>query len=231
MKKVLLAGLFTLTGIGANAQNILNNSKFENEVTTVASANKATTGEWFIVNGEPGNATNIVWQQTGDTQYPNVIAIDNTNAQKTIPWYRAFLGQRMAGLEKGIYMLTFYVKVQNANTPLGIYIRQTNNEVSPEGKSCAAFFTRKGYDPTQQQIASGAQHKYIIRKANEWTKVVVYFDTNRVVDSVTSITSYPELKITNADEHPDILNDCYLAIVSPEKGAIVTISNATLERK
>ena len=50
-------------------------------------------------------------------------------AEKNISWYKAFLGQRVTdGLEKGIYVLTFYAKAKEAGTPVSVYIKQTNDE-------------------------------------------------------------------------------------------------------
>ena len=232
MKKVLFAGLLSIVALGMNAQNLLKNGKLENEVTaTVSNPNKAIAGDWFILNGEPNNATSLTWEKTSDTEHPNVIKIDNTNAEKNIPWYRAYLGQRMTdGLEKGIYMLTFYAKAKEADTPVGVYIRQTNDTKNDEGKACATFLMRKGYNPDTQETSSGAQHNCVVKKADSWTKFVVYYDANRIVDSVTSIKSYPNLKVADTGD-ADILKDCFIAFVSGKKGAIVEISDITLEKK
>lgn len=232
MKKVLFAGLLSLVGICLNAQNLIKNGKFENEVTTeVAAPNKATSGEWFLLNREPNNATSLAWEKTDDAQFPNAIMINNSNAEKNIPWYRAFLGQRITdGFEKGIYTLTFFVKAKESNTPIGVYIRQTNDEKNDEGKAVAKFFMRKDYNPESQQTASGAQHNFVIKKADTWTKVVVYYDTKKVVDSVTSIKSYPNLKIEDTADG-EILKDCFVAFISPNKGAVVEFSDISLEKK
>ena len=51
MKKVLFAGLLVLAGVSVSAQNLIKNEKFATEVKTkVTNANKATAGEWFIMN-------------------------------------------------------------------------------------------------------------------------------------------------------------------------------------
>ena len=48
--------------------------------------------------------------------------IDNSGAEKNTSWYKAFLGQRITdGLEKGIYVLTFYAKAKEAGTPVSVY--------------------------------------------------------------------------------------------------------------
>ena len=114
MKKVLFAGLLAIAGVSVSAQNLIKNEKFATEVKTkVTNANKATAGEWFIMNNEADGATTIVWEQTGDAKYPNAMKIDNSGAEKNISWYKAFLGQRVTdGLEKGIYVLTFYAKAK-----------------------------------------------------------------------------------------------------------------------
>ena len=133
MKKVLFAGLLVLAGVSVSAQNLIKNEKFATEVKTkVTNANKATAGEWFIMNNEADGATTIAWEQTGDAKYPNAMKIDNSGAEKNISWYKAFLGQRVTdGLEKGIYVLTFYAKAKEAGTPVSVYIKQTNEEKKP----------------------------------------------------------------------------------------------------
>ena len=53
MKKVLFAGLLAIAGVTVSAQNLIKNEKFATEVTNkVTNANKATAGEWFIMNNE-----------------------------------------------------------------------------------------------------------------------------------------------------------------------------------
>ena len=55
--------------------------------------------------------------------------LDNSGAEKNLSWYKAFLGQRITdGLDKGIYVLTFYAKAKEAGTPVSVYIKQTNEE-------------------------------------------------------------------------------------------------------
>lgn len=102
MKKVLFAGLLALAGVSVSAQNLIKNEKFATEVTNkVTNANKATAGEWFIMNNEADGVTNIAWEQTGDAKYPNAMKIDNSAADKNTAWYKAFVGQRVTdGLQK-----------------------------------------------------------------------------------------------------------------------------------
>ena len=58
MKKVLFAGLLVLAGVSVSAQNLIKNEKFATEVKTkVTNANKATAGEWFIMNNEADGVT------------------------------------------------------------------------------------------------------------------------------------------------------------------------------
>lgn len=130
MKKVLLVSLLAIAGVSVSAQNLIKNEKFATEVTNkVTNPNKATAGEWFIMNNEADGVTTIAWEQTGDAKYPNAMKIDNSGAEKNTSWYKAFLGQRITdGLEKGIYVLTFYAKAKEAGTPVSVYIKQTNEE-------------------------------------------------------------------------------------------------------
>ena len=79
MKKVVFAGLLAIAGVSVSAQNLIKNEKFATEVTNkVTNPNKATAGEWFIMNNEADGATTIAWEQTGDAKYPNAMKIDNS---------------------------------------------------------------------------------------------------------------------------------------------------------
>ncbi len=91
MKKVLFAGLLVLAGVSVSAQNLIKNEKFATEVKTkVTNANKATAGEWFIMNNEADGVTTIAWEETGDAKYPNAMKLDNSGAEKNLSWYKAF---------------------------------------------------------------------------------------------------------------------------------------------
>lgn len=148
MKKVLLVSLLAIAGVSISAQNLIKNEKFATEVTNkVTNPSKATAGEWFIMNNEADGVTTIAWEQTGDAKYPNAMKIDNSGAEKNTSWYKAFLGQRITdGLEKGIYVLTFYAKAKEAGTPVSVYIKQTNEEKNDNGKLNTTFFMRRDYD-------------------------------------------------------------------------------------
>lgn len=155
MKKVLLVSLLAIAGVSVSAQNLIKNEKFATEVTNkVTNPNKATAGEWFIMNNEADGVTTIAWEQTGDAKYPNAMKIDNSGAEKNTSWYKAFLGQRITdGLEKGIYVLTFYAKAKEAGTPVSVYIKQTNEEKNDNGKLNTTFFMRRDYDADAQPNA------------------------------------------------------------------------------
>ena len=114
MKKVLFAGLLVLAGVSVSAQNLIKNEKFATEVKTkVTNANKATAGEWFIMNNEADGVTTIAWEETGDAKYSNAMKLDNSGAEKNLSWYKAFLGQRITdGLDKGIYVLLSMQKLK-----------------------------------------------------------------------------------------------------------------------
>ena len=198
MKKVLFAGLLAIAGVSVSAQNLIKNEKFAN-------ANKATAGEWFIMNNEADGATTIAWEQTGDAKYPNAMKIDNSGAEKNISWYKAFLGQRVTdGLEKGIY---------------------------DNGKYNTTFFMRRDYDADAQPNASGAQYNFKIKDADKWTKVVVYYDMGQVVNAISSKKSNANLEVSDTDDDAAILKDCYVAILSLGKGGVVEISDVTLKKK
>ena len=227
MKKVLFAGLLAIAGVSVSAQNLIKNEKFATEVKTkVTNANKATAGEWFIMNNEADGATTIAWEQ-----YPNAMKIDNSGAEKNISWYKAFLGQRVTdGLEKGIYVLTFYAKAKEAGTPVSVYIKQTNEEKNDNGKYNTTFFMRRDYDADAQPNASGAQYNFKI-KDDKWTKVVVYYDMGQVVNAISSKKSNANLEVSDTDDDAAILKDCYVAILSLGKGGVVEISDVTLKKK
>lgn len=233
MKKVLFAGLLAVAGVNVSAQNLIKNEKFSTEVTNrVPHVNKATAGEWFILNNEAGGATAISWEQTGDAKYPDAMKIDNSNAGKNISWYKAFLGQRITdGLDKGIYVLTFYVKAKEASTPVSVYIKQTDEQKKDNGKYNTTFFTRRGYDAVAQPNASGAQYNFNIKEADKWTKVVVYYDMGQVVNTIGSKKANADLEVSDTDDGASILKDCYIAILALNKGSVVEISDVILKKK
>ena len=233
MKKVLFAGLLAIVGVSVNAQNLIKNSKFETEVTTkLANPNKATAGEWFFLNNEATGATTIEWEKTSDAQYPTAMKFDNSGAEKNISWYKAYLGQRITdGLQKGIYTLTFYVKAKEAGTPVSVYIKQTNEDKNEAGKSGTTFFMRRDYDAESQPKASGAQYTFNVKSADKWTKVVVNYDMGQVVNAISSKQSNPDLTISDTDDDANILKDCYIAILSQNKGGVIEVSDVTLQKK
>ncbi len=233
MKKVLFAGLLVIAGVGVSAQNLIKNEKFATEVKTkVTNANKAVAGEWFVLNNDADGVTTIAWEQTGDAKYPNAMKFDNSGADKNISWYKAFLGQRITdGLEKGVYVLTFYAKAKEAGTPVGVYIKQTNEEKGDDGKYNTTFFMRRDYDADAQPKASGAQYNFKIKDAGKWTKVVVYYDMGQVVNTISSKQANADLEVSDTDDDAAILKDCYLAILSQGKGGVIEISDVTLRKK
>ena len=233
MKKVLFAGLLAIVGVSVNAQNVIKNNKFATEVTTkLTNPNKATAGEWFILNNEAAGATTIAWEKTSDAQYPAAMKFDNSGAEKNISWYKAYLGQRITdGLQKGIYALTFYVKASEAGTPVGVYIKQTNEDKNDAGKANTTFFMRRDYDADAQPNASGAQYNFNIKSANKWTKVVVYYDMGQVVNTISSKKSNSDLTISDTDDDAAILKDCFIAFLVPNKGSVVEVSDVTLQKK
>lgn len=233
MKKVLFVGLLAMVGVSVNAQNLIKNNKFETEVSTkLTNSSKATAGEWFYMNNEADGATAFTWAKTSDAQYPTAMKIDNSGAEKNISWYKAYLGQRITdGLEKGIYSLTFYAKAKESGTPVGVYIKQTNEEKNASGKAGTTFFMRRDYDMDAQPNSSGAQYNFTLKSADKWTKVVVFFDMGQVVNSINSKKSNSDLEVSDVDDDANILKDCYVAFLAPNKGSVVEISDVTLQKK
>lgn len=233
MKKVLFASLLAIVGVSVNAQNLIKNEKFATEVSTkVNNPDKSTAGDWFILNNEAGGTTEIVWEQTGDAQYPNAMKIDNSNAEKNTSWYKAYLGQRITdGLEKGVYVLTFYAKAKEAGTPIGVYIKQTVEEKNDSGKYGTTFFMRKDYNSETQPTASGAQYNFNLKSADKWTKVVVNFDMGKVINSINSKKSTSDLEVSDTDDDAAILKDCFIAILAQNKGGVVEIADVSLQKK
>ena len=89
MKKVLLVGLLAVAGVSVSAQNLIKNEKFATEVTNkVTNPNKATAGEWFIMNNEADGVTTIAWEQTGDAKYPNAMKSWSSNWDAICPIFK-----------------------------------------------------------------------------------------------------------------------------------------------
>lgn len=233
MKRVLLAGMLAVVGLGVNAQNLLKDGNLTAEVTTkVTNVAKSTPGEWFILNNEKEGVTTISWSnEASDTQYPNAITFDNSAAEAPIAWYRGLLGQRIGGLEKGVYLLTFYAKAEEAGAPIAAYIKAVDMKDPATGQNANMFFMRKDYNPEKQPTASGAQYSIKLKDAGKWTKVSVYYDTTKVINNFSSKSVTPNLQITDTADDAAILKDCILSIHCPNKGSVVTVANISLEKK
>ncbi len=184
------------------------------------------------MNNEADGVTTIAWEQTGDAKYPNAMKIDNSGAEKNTSWYKAFLGQRITdGLEKGVYVLTFYAKSKGGrNSGQRVYQADERGK-NDNGKLNTTFFMRRDYDADAQPNASGAQYNFKIKDADKWTKVVVYYDMGQVVNAISSKKSNPALEVSDTDDDAAILKDCYVAILGQNKGGVVEISDVTLKKK
>ncbi|GAE16216.1 hypothetical protein JCM6292_2617 [Bacteroides pyogenes JCM 6292] len=142
------------------------------------------------------------------------------------------MGQRVTkGLERGVYVLTFYAKADKEDTQVGVYIKQTNEEKNEAGKANTTFFVRRDYDADAQPNASGAQYNFKLKSAGKWTKVVVYYDMSQVVNVINSKKANPNLEVTDTDDDAAILKDCYVAILAQGKGAVVEVSDVSLKKK
>lgn len=233
MKRILLAGMLAVVGLGVNAQNILKDGNLTTEVgTKVTNVAKSTPGEWFILNNEKEGATFIEWGNSpSETQYPNAVVFDNSGAEGAISWYKALLGQRIGGLEKGTYLLTFYAKAKEEGASIAAYIKSVEMIDPSTGKNGNMFFMRRDYNQEKQPTASGAQYMIKLKDAGKWTKVSVYYDMGKVVNAISSKSVTPNLQIIDTPDDAPILKDCILSIHCPGKGNVVEIANVTLEKK
>ena len=109
--------------------------------------------------------------------------------------------------------------------------KQTNEEKNDNGKYNTTFFMRRDYDADAQPNASGAQYNFKIKDADKWTKVVVYYDMGQVVNAISSKKANANLEVSDTDDDAAILKDCYVAILSQNKGGVVEISDVTLKKK
>ncbi len=69
------------------------------------------------------------------------------------------------------------------------------------------------------------------KEAGKWTKVVVYYDMGQVVNAISSKKANANLEVSDTDDDAAILKDCYVAILSQNKGGVVEISDVTLKKK
>ena len=90
---------------------------------------------------------------------------------------------------------------------------------------------RTDSDADAQPNASGAQYNFKIKDAGKWTKVVVYYDMGQVVNAISSKKANANLEVSDTDDDAAILKDCYVAILSQNKGGVVEISDVTLKKK
>jgi len=194
-----------LTSLSLSAQNLVNNGDFSQEVNEiVTNPSEAIPAKWFILNNEEKGISNISYVHDENQSYNGCMQIDNAEGEGNIAWYKVLVGQRLknAGIEKGIYRLSFEAKAISNEAKVNVYIKKT---IEKEGK-----------DPLTYKVGP------------KWKKVYVDFNTAKVINNYNSKKAIKGLAVTDSDE--SILNDCYIAIQCLNKGESVRIDNVKFEK-
>jgi hypothetical protein len=93
------------------------------------------------------------------------------------------------------------------------------------------FDTSDGQELRINMIGPWLKNNFKIKDAGKWTKVVVYYDMGQVVNAISSKKANANLEVSDTDDDAAILKDCYVAILSQNKGGVVEISDVTLKKK
>lgn len=226
MKNSLFLAAALLFSFEMSAQNLIQNSDFSKEVTNqITNVNKAQSGEWFIINTETPGAVEIAY---GD----GTMKMSTT---KDPSWYKAFIGQRIQNkdIAKGMYTLSFDVKGTPKNSPVAVYIRQTNDSKDADNKPVQAFVLRDGFDMDANPSHSGAKaSKNAVKSEDQWTKVSFDFDFGKSINSINSKSSLGDkLQISEIEDGAPILSDFYIAIQAIKANQAIEIDNVSLVKK
>lgn len=222
MKKIILATAFAAATFTANAQNIIKSGDFSTEVGTETVNKTPASTDWFFFDKTEGKTTfaNV----KDDDKHGNAIKIENTSDNS---WYRAYVGQRIQGAEKGIYTLSFEMKALTSNTQVRFFLKGAKDD--------KMFFMREGFDinddATKKQ--SGAAFSRTEKKLNKWVKVSAKFDLNKVIDNISSPMSVEAKggKINVYDANEDIVNDFVVVIQLQNKNTKAIIDNVSLTKE
>lgn len=234
MKNSIIILALLLLSLNSQAQNLIKNGDFSQEVTQkVINPSDATPGEWFILNNDEKGISTISYIHDENPKYDGCIQITNIEGKGSIPWYKALLGQRLknAGIEKGIYRLSFEAKADKNEATVGVFIKQT---IEKEGidpatnKNYTTFFVRDAYDINDDKQIKQSGANYNRKVSDKWTKVYVDFNTGKVINNYYSKNAVKGLTVSESDE--SILNDCYVAIQCLKEGESVRIDNVKFER-
>lgn len=226
MKNSLFLAAALLFSFEMSAQNIIKNSDFSKEVTTqVTNPNKAQSGEWFILNTETPGGVEITCEE-GAMKF---------STTKETSWYKALIGQRIQSkdIAKGIYTLSFDVKGTPKNSPVAVYIRQTNDTKDADNKPVQTFILRDGFDMDANPSHSGAKaSKNAVKSADQWTNVSFDFDFGKSINSVNSKNALGgKLQISEIEDGAPILSDFYIAIQPLKANQVLQIDNVSLVKK
>ncbi len=223
-----------LTSLSLSAQNLVNNGDFSQEVNEiVTNPSEAIPAKWFILNNEEKGISNISYVHDENQSYNGCMQIDNAEGEGNIAWYKVLVGQRLknAGIEKGIYRLSFEAKAISNEAKVNVYIKKTIEKEGKDpltNKNFTTFFVRDAYDiyNDAQMNQSGAAYNYKV--GPKWKKVYVDFNTAKVINNYNSKKAIKGLAVTDSEE--SILNDCYIAIQCLNKGESVRIDNVKFEK-
>lgn len=221
MKKQVLSLAFACLALGSFAQNVVKNGTFDTPLNEEINKTVPASADWFVL--EKANGGTVITAATDDDAHGNVVQIENTNNNS---WYKAYLGQRLEGLEKGVYAVSFEAKAVSGDAEVRFFIC--------DAKSNKVFIMREKFDlsneATKKQSAAAYSRKL---KDNKWNKVTANFDFARVVDAFASAQGVEAKggKITESAATEDTYKNLILVIQLQNKDSKALIDNVSVVKK
>ncbi len=220
MRKTVIFAAFACFALGANAQDLIKNGTFDTPLNAETYESAPAATDWFVLNRTDG-ATTIV-PVTDDEKHGNAVQIENTSDNS---WYKAYLGQRIEGAEKGVYTLSFEAKALTEDAQIRFFLCDSKHKI---------FVMRDQFDVTDEstKTQSAAAFSRIIKKPGKWMKVSAKFDLSKTVDAFASVKAVEANgnTINVADITDDVLNDLIVVIQLQKKDSQMMIDNVSLQK-
>lgn len=219
MKKITLAIFFAALALSVKSQNILKNGDFSAPIDEKTYGTNPETEGWFIFDWTKG-ATTMKLATLESDAHGSVLRIESSSDNA---WYRSYLGQRLVGVEKAVYVLSFDAKTEKGTASLRCFIR----EAADRGK----FALRNKFDVTVSSTASPAASGINVK--DSWKNYKVEFDLSQLVNYFNSVkvaeSTGVTIEVTPISD--ESLKNLIVAIQLANKDGSVLIDNVTLIKK
>lgn len=221
MKKTILFAAFAVISFGADAQNLIVNSGFDEVVDEQTYSDHPDHDGWFIYDWTDG-VTYVEMAETGD-EHGQALKIvggeDNT-------WYRFYLGQRVSVEKAGTYVLSFDAKAVTDNARIRVFIR--------DGYDKNWFVLRKNFNAANPATKNISAVNYTGDcRSNKWRSFKFEFDLKYVVNYFNSIQAAEANNVVIEEEETSekTLENLIVAIQIANKNESVLIDNVSFSKK